>query len=115
MKTLWHIASQQDADIAKKIGSYQPISLEKEGFIHCSYLSQVCQVANRFYAGQIELVLIQIDPSCLNCPVVEEDLYNHGQKFPHIYGVLPWSAVMTIYAFPCEADGTFQLPAPIRC
>ena len=114
MAALWHIASQSAADTAQQVGSYQPTSLEQEGFIHCSYLPQVCQVANRFYGGQTELVLIQIDPSGLNCDVVEEDLYDHGQKFPHIYGRLPWSAVKNVYPFPCEVDGTFQLPASIR-
>ena len=93
MKTLWHIASKQDADIGKQAGSYQPMSLAQEGFIHCCYLSQISQVANRFYSGQMDLVLVQINPSRLYCSVVEEDLYNHGQNFPHIYGVLPWNAV----------------------
>ena len=113
MKTLWHITSKQAVDIGKQAGSYRPMSLEKEGFIHCCYLSQISQVANRFYAGQMDLVLVQIDSSRLHCSVVEEDLYNHGQNFPHIYGVLPWNAVISVYDFPCNADGIFSLPATI--
>jgi len=111
---LFHILSKEDADAAKLKGTYLPENYLTEGFIHCSYASQVCKVALNFYKAQKDLVLLEIDKSVLNCEVIDEDLYNTGEDFPHIYGELPWQAVVQIHEFPCKADGSFDLPKTIN-
>ena len=110
---LFHITSKRDSDAAKHGGVYRPESLASEGFIHCSYAHQVCSVADRFYQNRTDLVLLQIDSSHLSCDVVDEDLYDSGEKFPHIYGELPWSAVVAVHEFPCTDTGGFCLPSAL--
>lgn len=110
MKKVFHIISKQEADTAKAQGFYQPPSLIHEGFIHCSYPMQVCRVANFLYKGQTDLILLEIDKAHINCEVIDEDLYESGELFPHIYGQLPWSAVVATHEFPCNDDGMFEIP-----
>lgn len=110
---LFHILSREEADAAKLSGSYIPQNYSTEGFIHCSYASQVCKVALNFYKAQNNLVLLEIDKSLLTCEVIDEDLYGAGEDFPHIYGELPWQAVRTIHDFSSNADGSFNLPATV--
>ena len=111
---LFHILKKTDADAAKVAGSYLPENYATEGFIHCSYASQVCKVALHFYKAQQDLILLEIDKSLLSCKVIDEDLYGAGENFPHIYGELPWQAVRQMHDFPSNADGSFDLPSTIN-
>ncbi len=113
-QSLFHILTQTEADEAKAQGSYTPANFAAEGFIHCSYAVQVCPTAERFYKGQSNLVLLEIDESALSCEVIVEDLYGSGEAFPHIYGTLLWQAVVAVHDFPCLEDGSFELPEAIK-
>lgn len=87
--------------------SYRPASLIDEGFIHCSTASQLVGVANDRYAGRQDLLLVTIDPNASSAPVVFEDCYETGQRFPHLYGPLDTEAVVSVAAFPPDETGTF--------
>lgn len=109
---LYHITSEQEARQAAQAGEYTPAGFEREGFIHCSYASQVVATANRFFRGRKDLVLLEIDPSLLTCRVVDENLEGGAVLFPHIYGRLPMSAVKLVHPFPCSDSGGFSAPFP---
>lgn len=47
----------------------------------------------------------------LTCDVIEENLENGNELFPHIYGPLPMAAVARMHSFPCRHDGGFDFPA----
>ena len=111
MTVLLHIISKQEAEKAKASGIYKPDSFNSEGFIHCSYPHQVCRVANHLFKGSTDLVLLEIDKTQLTCEVIDEDLYESGELFPHIYGELPWEKVIAVHDFPCSNNGEFKLPA----
>lgn len=97
-----HIASLTDWELAKQVGLYRAPSLAKEGFIHCSTTEQIAGVANTLFRGQTGLVVLAIDEARVAAPVVYEDCYQTGQKFPHIYGELPLEAVVQILPFDGE-------------
>jgi uncharacterized protein (DUF952 family) len=113
METVLHITPREEVAEAEAKGFYRPRSLGDEGFIHCSYAHQVCRVANALFAGVTGLVLLEIDKVRTGCDVIDEDLYGSGEAFPHIYGSLPWEAVLAVHDFPCKDDGTFALPASL--
>jgi uncharacterized protein (DUF952 family) len=104
---IFHITSDAEWQVAQAFRQYRPRRFAEEGFIHCSYRHQVKGVADRLFKGSSDLVLLEIDPARLSCPIVDENLEGGDQLFPHVYGVLPVSAVRMVHAFPCEADGTF--------
>ena len=113
MTTLFHIASAEEARDAMRAGIYAPRAFAAEGFIHCSYARQVCDVANRIFSGRSDLVLLEIDRTRLTCEVIDENLEGGTQLFPHIYGRLPVDAVVKTHCFPCGADGRFELPETV--
>jgi len=67
--------------------------LERDGFIHLSTLEQVLRVADALYAGQTDLLLLELDTLETTSRLEFEDLYEAGELFPHLYGPLPVTAV----------------------
>ncbi len=109
MTLLLHIAPRAQWDRARFAGVYRGETLDTEGFIHCSTLEQVVDVANKHYPGQNDLVLLCIDSSRVQAPV-QFDTIETGERFPHIYGPLNVDAVTRTLPFPTREDGTFELP-----
>ena len=97
---LYHIAFRSDWEAAKADGEYaistRGRSLADEGFIHCSFAEQVDATAARFYADVGDAVVLRIDPDRLTSRVVVEDLDGTGERFPHVYGPIPVSAVVAV-------------------
>jgi uncharacterized protein (DUF952 family) len=95
--------------------------LKTEGFIHCSTAAQVNFVANTFYRGQVDLILLCIDPEKLNSLLVweapihpKEGLFSQEDttgNFPHIYGELNLEAVVNTEDLKISADGNFNFCA----
>jgi len=106
---IFHITNHDAWQQALTTGIYTADSLETEGFIHCSTVEQVIQTANRFYAGQIGLVLLVIDNDKLEAELIYEES-EPGQFFPHLYGSLNLGAVIQVLDFPPDPDGSFNLP-----
>jgi len=106
-------------------GHYRADSLETEGFIHCSMPAQVAGVANAFYAGAENLVLLCIDPNRVEAEVKFEPpahvdgaaaanmQVDESALFPHIYGPLNGNAVLLVVPFTQGSDGQFTLPPEI--
>jgi uncharacterized protein (DUF952 family) len=118
MMPILHLTRRADWDAAKLAGRYEAASLHSEGFIHFSTADQVVRVANAFYSGQSDLVLLVVDPERITAdlrweapahPGISPDA-PEGELFPHVYGPLNVNAVIRVIAFPPTNDGTFRLP-----
>jgi uncharacterized protein (DUF952 family) len=113
MTYIFHIINSSDWDLAQKKGVYSPKSLKIEGFIHCSQTDQIINVANSFYKGQEELLLLRIKQGQVRAEVKHEPPLEaplSGLLFPHIYGDLNLDAVDKVFKFPSEQGGFFVLP-----
>jgi len=111
MKSIYHITSRKAWVEASNIGSYEADSLKVEGFIHCSMLEQVLRVANSYYRGQRDLVLLEIDPGKLLPDVRwEPGSDKPDELFPHIYGLLNLEAVSNVLDLNQDPGGHFILP-----
>ena len=113
-----HIASRADWDAAQTRGEYVTPSLKTEGFIHCSTENQVLHVANAFYRGRTDLVLLNLDEDRIQ-PVVKWEPpagppapgISEFDAFPHIFGPINLTAVASVLDFvPDPVSGTFTLP-----
>jgi uncharacterized protein (DUF952 family) len=101
-----HLCPRQAWEEANKRGDYRADSLESEGFIHCSRPEQILQVANHYYQGLPDIVLLWIDP-----PKVKPEIRweQSGEDiFPHIYGPLNLEAVVGVKDFPPDGDGIYR-------
>lgn len=113
MTAIYHITSEARAAEATRSGAYASESFDEDGFIHCSYAHQVVRVADLIYRGRTGMVLLEIEPSDLDCRVVDENLDGGDELFPHVYGRLPMSAVVRVHDLPCGGDGAFELPTSV--
>jgi uncharacterized protein (DUF952 family) len=88
--------------------------LDEVGFVHCAHAGQVEGVADRYYAEvDVPLVLLEIDPSVLQSPVVEEVPDGRGEAFPHVYGPIDVDAVVGVHDVGRRSDGSFVLPSAL--
>lgn len=110
---IFHITARSLWQAAQLLGEYRAASLELEGFIHCSEAAQVLWVANQFYRGTSDLMLLQIDPAKLLAELRYDEIET-GERFPHLYGPVNLDAVVQAIAFPPGADGTFEFPTTSR-
>ena len=91
---------------AQKSGSYQPASLATEGFIHLSRPDQILKVANTFYRGLPDAILLWIDPARLNAELRWETV--NADVFPHLYGALNLAAVRYTTQLQPDQDGIYR-------
>jgi uncharacterized protein (DUF952 family) len=114
MTPIYHITSASEWRSALAAGTYRIStrgrSLEDVGFIHCSYAHQVAGVANAFYQGERDLVLLVIDPDRLATPLQLESPAPGLEAYPHIYGPLNLDAVIHVVAYKTAEDGSFGPP-----
>jgi uncharacterized protein (DUF952 family) len=102
-----HIIEKMDWEQAKQAGEYRAASLATEGFIHTSRPEQVLGVANRFYQGATDLLLLWIDPKRLSAPVRFEA--SDGELFPHIYGPVNLDSVLRVCKLAPDTDGVYRI------
>jgi uncharacterized protein (DUF952 family) len=110
MAIIFHITKRTSWDEARASGTYRPEMFPVDGFIHCSTLEQVIQVAHARFRGQTGLVLLSIDTNKASAEIVYENLEGGQQLFPHIYGALNIDAVIDVATFEPGADGCFIFP-----
>ncbi|MCR9162218.1 MAG: DUF952 domain-containing protein [Nannocystaceae bacterium] len=82
---------------------------EADGFVHLSAHGQVLGTANKHFAGQAGLVLVEIDPGMLPEGSLRWEVSRGGERFPHVYGTMPLQAVRGHWPLQSDADG-FVLP-----
>lgn len=112
MTSIYHVATRSDWARAVEAGEYRIStigrSLEDEGFIHSSTEQQVERVANRYYHGMIDLVLLTIELERVKPEVRFDPVGN--ETYPHIYGPLNVDAVVRVTPLVANADGGFTIP-----
>jgi uncharacterized protein (DUF952 family) len=79
------------------------------GFIHCSSREQVGATARRVFGDEPTLVVVAIDSTSLSDSVRWEEA-SDGGLFPHVYGPLPLSSVVTTHRVAGAATVDAALP-----
>jgi uncharacterized protein (DUF952 family) len=121
MTHIYHITTHTASEQARQKGEYRTESLADQGFIHFSQLFQTLNVANAFYAGQTNLVILVVDVSRLKAELKFEGPVHPASDgvaplpaadslFPHLYGPLNFDAVVRQVDFPPDPSGRFELP-----
>ena len=99
------ILSRADWRAALAEGRYDgsPVDVA-DGYIHLSAADQLEATAAKHYAGQTELMLVEVDLTALGDALIWEPSRG-GALFPHIYGPLPVAATRAARALSVTADG----------
>lgn len=115
MVLIFHLATAADWQAAEASGSYTTstlgVTLEQEGFLHCSRDSQVAPVLTKYYADVTEpLTLLTIDTDLLTSSWQFDDVRGAELSFPHIYGPLNPDAVVKATPLTKDDAGAWVLP-----
>jgi uncharacterized protein (DUF952 family) len=92
---VYHVATAADWTAAENLSTYQPMSFQRIGFIHACLKHQLQGVLDRYFAGQQNLVLLEIDEDKIESEVKYEP-GDRGELFPHIYGRLNKNSIRGI-------------------
>jgi uncharacterized protein (DUF952 family) len=107
MRRIYHIVPRSHWE--QTVGAYRADSLATEGFIHCSNADQMARVANWFFAGQDDLLVLVLDAGKLSSPLRDEDC-GVGEAFPHVYGPINPEAVAEVRSLQRGPDGRWVFP-----
>ena len=83
-----------------------------DGFIHFSTAAQVAETAARHFSGEADLLLVAVRAEALGRALRWEPSRG-GELFPHLYGVLPLSAVRSVMPLPLGPDGRHDLASAL--
>jgi uncharacterized protein (DUF952 family) len=108
---IYHIAAAADWEQARRDGQYttstRGLTLAEQGYIHASTAEQVATVANAFYRGVPDLLLLVIDPGRVAAEIRYEPVPGQDLPYPHIYGPLNTDAVVEVRPFRPTANGEY--------
>jgi uncharacterized protein (DUF952 family) len=108
MNDICHICPREEWEQALRIGSYQPKSLTSEGFIHCSKINQLLRVAEAFFHGQTDLVVLFLDPTKLAAELRWEPGSDMPEElFPHLVGAINLDAIRQVKFLMIDPNGYF--------
>ncbi|MFN0190511.1 MAG: DUF952 domain-containing protein [Aestuariivirga sp.] len=112
MGLIYKICGEEEWKNALIAGIYEGSADDRrDGFIHFSAANQVAGTLARHFSGRRDLVLIAVDESALG-DGLKYEASRGGALFPHLYGVLPLTAVR--WQKPIQlANGEHVLPTGI--
>ena len=93
---IYHVVQKLKWEAALQQGFYEADSLASEGFIHLSTKDKVDGVLERYYKGQNNLLLLQVDETKLTAELKYELAPSVNELFPHLFGRLNIDAVTEI-------------------
>lgn len=106
---IYHITMEDKWRDAEASGEYMPMEYMADGFIHASYYHQLQQVLDFLFSSQDEVLVLEIDPIYVPAEIRIENTTGGKEKFPHIYGTLPASAVIRTFVLK-QGSGGFVVP-----
>ena len=106
MSRLYKIISRADWAAAREAGTFDGSAVDRrDGFIHFSTAAQAQETARRHFAGQTDLVVLEVEADDLG-EALRWEPSRGGELFPHLYGSLSASLVRHVGDAPLDALGT---------
>ncbi len=98
---IFKICSVREWDEACEKGVYTGSSDDlRDGFIHFSSWEQLRGTYEKYFADQINLVIISVDTARLKADTLKWETSRNGEKFPHLYNDLNLDAVVKVEELP---------------
>jgi len=110
MSLIYKICTASEWREAERDGVYRGSAVDKkDGFIHFSTAEQAAGTAAKWFAGQLDLVLVTVEADALGDRLRWEPSRG-GALFPHFYGDLALRAVERVDPLPLDANGRHVFP-----
>ena len=111
MTLVFKIVATDDWRAAERAGRFDGAGVDRaDGYIHLSTAGQAPETAAKWFAGRDDLTLVAVDADALGSALRWEPSRG-GALFPHLYGLLPMSAVTWSRPLPLGPDGRHEFGA----
>lgn len=105
MSRIYKILTAGEWDAAGTVGLFEGSDVDRrDGYIHFSTAAQAEETARRYFAGQPDLVVLEVETDDLDGDLRWEPSRG-GDLFPHLYGPLAVAHVRRAFLAPLDADG----------
>ena len=84
----------------------------RDGYLHFSKADQVITTFDKYFAKELNLLLLSVDPTRLG-PRLRWEVSRNGDRFPHFYGELPLELVQSVIEIGRGPDGRPIFPPEI--
>ena len=111
MNLIFKICNVDLWENAKAEGEFSGAEIDlRDGFIHFSTAEQLSETLRLHFEGVEHLLLLKIDGCRLD---LKWEPARTGDLFPHLYDILPLSAVLRIHPLLLDDDGRHILPSQL--
>jgi uncharacterized protein (DUF952 family) len=105
LSRIYKILPRADWTAAHEAGRFEGSSVDlQDGFIHFSTGAQAQETARRHFAGQADLVVLEVEADDLG-EALRWEASRGGDLFPHLYGPLEARHVRYVIEAPLGEDG----------
>jgi uncharacterized protein (DUF952 family) len=102
---IYKILRREEWDRARSLGRFEGSAVDlADGYIHFSTAAQAQETARRHFAGQADLVVLELDTDDLG-PDVKWEPSRGGDLFAHLYGSFDTTRVLAVHEAPLGEDG----------
>ena len=103
---IYKILRRSEWKAAEAAGKFTGSAVDiQDGYIHFSTAEQVVETAAKHFAGQIDLVVLEIDENNLGENLKWEPSRG-GALFPHLYSDLSVADVKSVEELPLDSTGS---------
>jgi uncharacterized protein (DUF952 family) len=109
LSRIYKILARSAWQAAQQTGRFEGSALDlNDGYIHFSTAAQAQETAARHFAGQADLVVLEVEADDLGSALRWEPA-RHGALFPHLYDPLETRHVRAVTEAPLGPDGAPQV------
>ena len=110
---IYKIVTSEQWSSAQQQGEFLGAAIDlDDGFIHFSTGDQVQETVEKYFQGQLDLLIVAVDSDRLGQSLKWEPSRG-GDLFPHLYGKLSLDAVISVDDLPLGKGGAFIYPAEL--
>ena len=110
MSIILHITTSREWKKTQARGCYRGDTLSTQGFVHCTEMAHLLAVADRWFGGRRNLVLLCIETEKVDATIRYENLEGGEVLFPHVYGPVALEAIVSVFPLDPGPDGRFSFP-----
>lgn len=106
--TAYKLVARAEWEAARATGAFPGSAFDlSDGYIHMSTSAQLAETARKHFAGQSDLLLVEVPLAPLG-EALKWEVSRGGGVFPHLYAPLPLAVTGSERALSVDADGAMR-------
>lgn len=107
---IYKILARTEWTAAVAVGRFEGSAADRQdGYIHFSTGPQAAETARKYFLGQRDLVVLEVEGDVLG-EALKWEPSRGGDLFPHLYGPLAAGDVLAVREAPLRRDGVPRVP-----